>query len=254
MRSSRTGRRETCCKPAFPHSPDLIDVMLVMASIGFDKVAASSPVDAYNADTIKYAKEAIQKIEAGAASTQYGAWSYTYKTKGNAVAWMNYIIGYIMYSRQNMKKEALPFLYKAAQNTSGLKKQSIPYQLIGDYYKDDYNRIDERRATLASEAKGKTPEEIKPLADKAKELLRLQKAYAERMFDAYARAYILAGKDNIYRAGLYNDLGNYTLKGGIIDVQRYPTWRRRKMVSYTSRGREYEDTRRYYEERLLSVL
>jgi hypothetical protein len=188
-------------------TPDYIDVMLALASIGFDKAVAAPPIDTYNTDTIKYAKEAIRKIEAGVTSPQYGSWSYIYKTKGNAVAWMNYIIGYIMYNRQNMKKQAVPFLYKATQYDSGsLKNNPILFQLIGDYYRDDYNRLDDQRVVLASEATGKTPEEMKPLIDKARELFRLQKAYGERMFDAYARAYILADKDKAYRSALYNDL------------------------------------------------
>ena len=201
-----------CGKDIIAANPDLIDVPLVLATIGFDRVTAATPNDTFNAQAIDYAKQAISKMEAGKTSDQYGAYAYIYKTKeypdgkSNALAWMNYTIGYIMYNRQNMKKEAIPYLYKSMQYTSAVKKNPIVYQSIGDWYKDEYNRLDDERAKLAEQAKDKTPEEAKALADKAKELLLLQKGYADRMIDAYGRAYNLAGTDAAYKAGLYTNL------------------------------------------------
>lgn len=191
------------------HDPNLVDVMLVLGSIGFDKAVAKPPVNTYNADAVNFAKQAIQKIEGGTASKQYGAWAYTYKTKENALAWMNYTIGYITYFNQNNKKEAIPYLYKATKFEAGKdspKNNPAIYQAIGDFYKDEYNRLDTEREGLAKQAEGKTPEEVKVLADKAKELLLLQKGYADRMIDAYGRAYNLAGTDKAYKDGLYDTL------------------------------------------------
>ncbi len=192
------------------HDPNLIDVMLVLASIGFDKAVAKPPVDTYNADAINFARQAMQKIESGVTSKQYGAWGFTYKTKENAQAWMNYTIGYITYFRQNNKKEALPYLYRATRFETGGKDnpKNLPliYQAIGDYYKDEYNRIDDERVKLAADAKNKTPEEAKVIADKVKELLLLQKGYAERMIDAWGRARALATNDKAYQDDLYANL------------------------------------------------
>jgi tetratricopeptide (TPR) repeat protein len=192
------------------HDPNLVDVMLVLASVGFDKAVAKPPVDTYNADAVSMAKQAIQKIESGATSKQFGAWGFTYKTKENALAWMNYTVGYITYFNQKNKKEAIPYLFKATRYETGAKDnpKNLPliYQAIGDYYKDEYNRLDDERASLAEQAKGKTPEEAKPLADKAKELLLLQKGYAERMIDAYGRARTLATTDKAYQDALYANL------------------------------------------------
>lgn len=191
------------------HDPNLVDVMLVLASVGFDKAVAKPAVNTYNADAVNFAKQAIQKIEGGTASKQYGAWAYTYKTKDNALAWMNYTIGYITYFNQNNKKEALPYLYKATKFEVGKdspKNNPAIYQAIGDFYKDEYNRLDTERESLAKQAEGKTPEEVKALADKAKELLLLQKGYADRMIDAYGRAYNLAGTDKAYKDSLYDTL------------------------------------------------
>lgn len=194
--------------------PDLtLDVALVLATVGFDKTAAATPVDTYNADAVNYAKQAIQKLESGATSKDYGLLNFIYKTKeypdgkSNALGWMNYTIGYIMYNRQNMKKEAIPYLYKGTQFTSNVKKNPVVYQMIGDWYKEEYNRIDDERTKIAADAKTKTDEaEKKALTDKTKEMLLLQKGYADRMIDAYARAYNLAGTDQAYKTGLYNTL------------------------------------------------
>lgn len=191
-----------------------LNVSLVLATIGFDKAAAATPVDTYNTDAVNFAKQAIQKIEAGETSEFYGLLNFIYKTKeypdgkSNALGWMNYTVGYIMYNRQpNMKKEAIPYLYKATQYTSAVKKNPVVYQTVGDWYKEEYNRIDDERTKIAAEAKTKaTEEEKKPLIDKAKEMLSLQKGYADRMIDAYARAYSLAGTDQAYKTGLYNNL------------------------------------------------
>ncbi|HEX8368983.1 MAG TPA: hypothetical protein VF604_10620 [Pyrinomonadaceae bacterium] len=199
-----------CGKEILAGNPDQIDVPLTLASIGFDKAVAKPPVDTYNADAINYAKQAIQKIEGGKTSTQYGAYGYAYGNKENALAWMNYTIGYISYFNQKNKKEALPYLYKATQYNTGAKDnpKNLPviYQAIGDYYKDEYNRLDDERVKLAAEAKDKTPEEAKALADRAKELLLLQKGYAERMIDAYGRARALATTDKPYQEALSNNL------------------------------------------------
>ncbi|HEX9959326.1 MAG TPA: hypothetical protein VGB00_00170 [Pyrinomonadaceae bacterium] len=200
-----------CGKEILAGNPDQIDVPLVLASIGFDKAVAKPPVDTYNADAINYARMAIQKIEAGKTSPQYGAYGFTYKNKDNALAWMNYTIGYITYFNQKNKRDALPYLYKATRFETGAKDNpkniALIYQAVGDYYRDEYNRLDDERAKLATEAKDKTPEEAKVLADKAKELLLLQKGYADRMIDAYGRAYSFAAPaDPAYKTGLLNDL------------------------------------------------
>jgi hypothetical protein len=192
------------------HDPNMIDIMIVLASIGFDKAVAKPPVNTYNTDAVSFAKQAIQKIEGGKTSPQYGAYGFSYKNKDNALAWMNYTVGYITFFNQGNKKEGLPYLYKATKFETGgkdnPKTNSAIYQAIGDYYKDEYNRLDDERSGLAKQAEGKTPEEAKVLADKAKELLLLQKGYAERMIDAYGRAHAYAGTDKAYKDALYDTL------------------------------------------------
>jgi hypothetical protein len=153
----------------------------------------------------------MQKIEGGTVSKQYGAFGYSLGTKENALAWMNYAIGYITYFGQKNKKDALPYLYKATRYETNAKNNpkniALIYDAIGDYYRDDYNRIDDERTKLAAEAKAKTDEaEKKALIDKTKEMLLLQKGYAERMLDAYARAHANAGTNQAYKTELYDTM------------------------------------------------
>lgn len=177
-------------KELLAQSPDNIDVMLVLASIGFDNATATPPVDKYNADAVNYAKAAIQKINENKPSGtgNYGAFDYVYKNnkyadgKNNALGWMNYTIGKIMFDRMNQKKEALPYLYKATQTPGFIKDSPDVYVLIGSYYRDEYNRIvADRAAKIKANGDKETPE--------TRDALGMQYAYADRAINAYALAY-----------------------------------------------------------------
>ncbi len=182
-------------------NPDFVDVILVLGSVGFDQAVLPTPVDTYNEDTIQYAKMAIQKLEANKPSKtgDFGVLQYSYKNKdypdgkSNALGWMNYNIGYIMYYRQGKdnpakKKEALPFLYKATQYTSFNQKNPFLYQTIGAWYLDEAIKIDKDRKAKITAAGDKDTDET--LA-----MLAMQKGYADRAIDAYARAYKFAKDD-----------------------------------------------------------
>jgi len=197
-------------KTLLARDPELIDVTIAMAILAHDK-----NIDKYNGEAINYARQAIQKIEGGAQPKGWGVWSLNLEkkegaaaSKDNTLSWMNFFIGNIMYSRQNQKKEALPYLYKSTQYNVGTKTVPVAYELIGDYYKDEYNRIDDERTKTAEEAKALPADDPqkKELVDKVNELLALQKGYADRMIDAYARAYNNAGNDKAYKDGLYNTM------------------------------------------------
>jgi len=189
-------------------SPDLIDVPIVLASIGFDNAAAKTPNDKYNNDAINYAKMAIQKIEAGkpSATGNFGAYAYAYKTdkfpdgKNNTLGWMNYTIGYIMFYRMNQKKDALPYLYKATTATSETRTNPEVYRTIGSWYVDEFIRLDADRV-----AKIKAAGDVD--TDETKAILALQKGYADRAVEAYAKAYNIASndpKDKAYKDSILN--------------------------------------------------
>ncbi len=186
-----------------------LDVTLVLASVGFDQASLKTPNNTYNNDAVNYAKSAIQKLEAGKTSENFGANQYQYKNKdfpdgkNNALGWMNYTVGYIMYNRQDKKKEALPFLYKSTQLNSATKNFPESYRQIGAWYLDEAIRIDAERTKMIETAGNKdTPETLA--------LLATQKGYAERAIDAYARAYKISGANpqtaKEYKDALYTKL------------------------------------------------
>jgi len=164
-------------------SPIALDAAIVLASLGYDQ--AITKVDTYNNDAVNYAKSVIQKLEAGKTSKNFGAYQYEFKTKDNTLGWMNYTIGYINYYRQDKKNEALPYLYKATQLNSETKKFSDIYRIFGAWYLDEALRIDKERLEKTTAAGNKDTDET--LA-----MYALQRGYAERSIDAYARAYNLA--------------------------------------------------------------
>jgi len=199
-------------KEILASEPEFLDVILVLASAGFDQAVANPPVDTYNNDTITYSKMAIEKIEANKPSRtgDYGVKQFAYKAKeypdakSNALGMMNYNIGYIMYYRQNKKKEALPFLYKSTQYNSFSKNNPDVYRTIGAWYLEEAIRMDGERDAKVKAAGNKDTEET--LA-----LLGVQKGYADRAIDAYARAYKLAkantkAENKAYTDSLYTKL------------------------------------------------
>lgn len=168
--------------------PNSLDIILILASISFDNATENPPNDKYNDDAITFAKLALQKMNEGVISDNYGAFKYTYKTKEcpdgklNATGWMNYTIGYIMYVRQNQKKESLPYLFQSTQIGCETKKLTEPYRLIGDWYFNEFNNLEKSRLEKIKVAGNQE-------TDETKSILALEKVYAERALDAYARIF-----------------------------------------------------------------
>ncbi|HEY0659413.1 MAG TPA: hypothetical protein VGD05_13100 [Pyrinomonadaceae bacterium] len=208
-----TNGKEVLAKEKDPET--LLNVTILLGSIGLDESIKNN--DKYNADTVRYAQEAIQKIESGATSKEYGAAfkdkGYVYKTpkfpdtKSNALGWLNYTIGYIKYFRDKNKKDALPYLYKATQYNSATKGFSDPYAAIGQYYLDEIVRLDAERKEKAVDNKE---------TDETKAIYALQKGYADRGIDALARAYKLIGNtpaEKAYKDSIYAKLkGTYEFR------------------------------------------
>lgn len=188
-------------KLAIEKTPTDVDVPLILASIGFDRaIVDNPPVDTFNADTISLAKSVLQKLEEGKTSGtgNFGALGYSYKTtacadgKTNAIGWMNYTIGAVMFTRMNQKKEALPYLYKATQAGCETKdKIANIYRIIGSWYVDEFKRLEgEKNASYDAIKDMPTTDPTFPEKEKKyKDLVALQKGYMERVMDSYARAY-----------------------------------------------------------------
>ncbi len=195
---------------------NLLDLTIVMGQIGLDEMTEKKN-NKYNADTVQYAQLAIQKIESGTASTNYGVAvpgsNYAFKTKkfpdskANALGWLNYTIGYIKFNGDKNEKDALPYLYKATQYNSGVKDLPNIYQGIGSYFFGELEKLEAKRVAALKANNGVENEE-------AKATYALQKGYAERAFDAYAKSYNLVPSDpkqKPYKDGLYETLKNIYL-------------------------------------------
>lgn len=194
---------------AFEKDPKVkLDVTILLGSIALDEVDKNKN-DKYNADTIKYAQEALKMIESGVTSDNYGFVlnknGYVYKTakfpdgKSNAIGWLNYTIGFLKANREPKDlKGSLPYLYKVTQTNSAPKNSPDVYLLMGDWYLAETQRIDNERIA-AINANNKEDN------DETKAMFALQKGYADRAIDAYARAYNLytnpadkTAKDEVY--------------------------------------------------------
>ncbi len=159
-----------------------VAVILYMVDAGYG--SAQKKVDTYNGETVSYAKQAIDKINAGKATNNlYGP----FKDKDESLAWMNYTVGYVTGNRQQQKTEAAPYLYKAVGFNSSLKTWYYPYLVVGEMYLDQYTKAAEEYNKIKDDA---TLDEAKK-----NEAAGLWKAYADRAAEYYARAYTYAKAD-----------------------------------------------------------
>jgi hypothetical protein len=163
-------------------SPLGFDVLLTNASVGFNR-ADVDKIDTYNADTLNYAKTALQKLDAGKTTPTFGVFE-PFKTKESAQTWMNYIVAYMMYEKMNQKKEALPYYYKATQIGTEKKNEVAIYIKIGKFYLDEAARYDGEYRKAHAADKANNVEDT----EETKKLLGLGRANADRAIDAFGRA------------------------------------------------------------------
>lgn len=234
--------------------PEFLDVILAVATVGFDQAAQTPPNNTYNEQTVKYAKSAISMLEANKESRtgKFGVLGYEYENKANALGWMHYIIGYISYYRdgtddlikdigsannqlrpletelktvrdklkkpefkddaatiareaaltvqinglkarieglnktlQAKREKALPTLFEAIQIGQETKENPFIYATIGDYYFDEILRLADQVIAINERNGGKESYD-------SEYKFAIQKGYADRAIDAYARSYKLA--------------------------------------------------------------
>ncbi|MBP7416898.1 MAG: hypothetical protein KA831_09615, partial [Pyrinomonadaceae bacterium] len=182
---------------------------IVLASIGFDEAYKGNTK--YSDDGLRYAKAAIAEIESGKEFTlidknnkpftSYGFGAYSYKTKEDALGFMNLTIGFITNVSQKNQIGSLPYLYKTTQGASAASKNHIPYELIGFYYFAELNKIVDEIKTLTAKqnAPGITPEELQKIVDEIKGKVAMSNGTSERAADAFSRAHTY-GQDPVYKA------------------------------------------------------
>lgn len=212
-----------------PEATLKMDITILLGSIGFDESIKNNN-DKYNAETVKYAQEAIRQLEGGAVGKKWGVGNkgngVIYKSKDDALGWLNMTVGYIKYYRDKNQKDAIPFLYKATQQAnSGTKTNALGYVAIGNWYtKEVENREKERtqlladakaaedqanKAGISEEEKKAAVDKVKESTDKAKAVYALQKGYADRAIDSFSRAY-----------NLYNDPRDKGLKDDVYNTMK----------------------------------
>lgn len=165
------------------------DVELALGTIGYDESYKGN--FKYNEETLKFARQAIADLEAGKTfSANYGVpKDFVYKSKDNALGWMNLTIGYITAVAQKDKKSALPYFYKATQAASDTNKNPIPYEQIGNYYFDELDKLTTEITAMAADQKSTdTPEVAQQKVDAIKAKVALANGTAERAIDAFSRA------------------------------------------------------------------
>lgn len=172
---------------------------IVLGSIGFDEAYKGNTK--YNDDALRFAKASIADIESGKTFTTFGVTPYIYKTKEDALGYMNLTVGYITSVSQKNQLGSLPYLYKTTQGTSEASKNPIAFELIGNYYFAELNKIVEQITALsASQNKpGITPEELQKIVDEIKAKVAMSNGTSERAMDAFARAYTY-GQAPAYKA------------------------------------------------------
>jgi hypothetical protein len=168
-------------KQVLADEPDNVKVLMDLAYAGY--LANSTKVETFNADSLVYAKKAIQLIQAG---TVPESW-VPYASKDEALGYLNNTIGVLTLTKN--PTEALPYLLKAAQFEGKLKKQPITYGFIGDAYQSGpYDKLSTDYKPFLG--KDETPE--------SKLALENINQVVDRMIDAYARAVALSGTDAAY--------------------------------------------------------
>jgi uncharacterized lipoprotein YehR (DUF1307 family) len=175
------------CQQFASQAPNDPYPVLAPVDYGFVLATSNPPVNTYTDQTIAAAKQAIQKIESNSLGDVKWA-DYGYKGKDDALAWLNYIIGYITFNNLNGKEaESVPYFYKSLQYNSEIKSKPLPYYAIGFNYRTQYNK-----AVQDFQAKTQGATDV---TEEMKRDLGMQKALADRAIDAFARAYAVAKAD-----------------------------------------------------------
>ncbi|MGH9966731.1 MAG: hypothetical protein ACREBG_02695 [Pyrinomonadaceae bacterium] len=163
-------------KAVLVDEPENLKVLIDLAYAGWD-----SKGDTYQADTLTFARKAIQLIEAGKAPESW----IPYSNKEEALGYL-----YNTLATRTVAKnpaDALPNLIRAAQFEGRIKKLPLTYALIAGAYNDG------PYATLTAdyEAKFKGKDET----PESKLALENINQIMDRMIDALARAVALAGNE-----------------------------------------------------------
>jgi hypothetical protein len=201
-------------KEILAKEPDNLNIMVPLATIGLYQ--SYNKNFKYNDDTIRYAKTAIAKLKAGAASTKpsgkYGAFQYEY-SKEDAISEMTYGLAYINYWAKGDKKSALPFYYEVTQLPGRNQNEPRVYASIADYYIGEAGKLGTEIAAMIEKQKAMDTDEEKEKIDvEIKAKVGLFNGYTERALDALSRAHKVAptatAADKTYKDTLFKQISD----------------------------------------------
>lgn len=176
----------------------------------------------YNDDALRYAKMAIDSLNAGASPKMskgvvvknkngedaFSTWDFS---RQEAIDELKYSIAYITYYPKNDRKTALPVYYDLSQSKGRFKDEPRVYAAIGEFYIAEAGKLGEEIAGLIAKQKAAATDEEKEKIDvdiKAK--VGLFNGYTERAIDAFSRAHKVAptatANDKTYKDTLYKTI------------------------------------------------
>jgi len=171
-------------KQVLADEPDNVKVLMDLAYAGY--LAATTKVDTFSADSLVYAKKAIQLLQSGSVPDIW----VPYTNKDEALSYLNNTVGVLTLPKN--AAEALPYFLKAGQLEGKLKKQPITYVYIAEAYQSGPYEKMSAEYTRLYQGKDETPE--------SKLALENINQVVDRMIDAYARAVSLAGSEAAIQA------------------------------------------------------
>jgi len=191
--------------------PARINVIVTLANMGYNE--AFNKNNKFAANSLQYAKTALDKIKAGAPEKKdggYGNYSFWCSTKVDCVSQLTYETGYLTYFAQNDKPGGLAYFYQTTMLPGSFQKYPVTYGIIGDYYKESVLKLsDELKAKIAAQSDTDTDEVKAQKEADIKQTIGMLNGYIERAMDAYSRAYNIAKADpklKTYSDGIYSQI------------------------------------------------
>ena len=159
--------------------PDYLRAQIDLGYAGY--LAASAKNETYNAQSLDYARKAIQAIEAGKSPTEWAP----FKGKDDTLAYLNYAVGFL--TLKSTPDQAIDSLLKAAQYESEIKKTPSTYYFLAVAYESGPYK------TMSAAYQRDFAD--KPETPASKAALEKLNVVIDRIIDAYARAIAAAGTD-----------------------------------------------------------
>jgi hypothetical protein len=112
-----------------------LDQMIPMALIGVIEVGNKN--NAYADESIKWAKLALEKINAGVESLNksYGVYQLAVGNKENAISELNYALGVLYFYGKADRETGIKYFYQVTQLPGSKQEYSPLYVSIADYYR-----------------------------------------------------------------------------------------------------------------------